>query len=62
MNSNSTVDYGSMVDSSVDSQSDSEVKFDSDPGSATDSGYVADFDSATGSDSTIWEHFLHAIL
>ena len=62
MNSNSTVDYGSMVDSSVDSQSDSEVKFDSDPGSATDSGYVADFDSATGSDSATEKHFMPRIL
>ena len=41
------MDSGSMKGSWVDSQSTYEVELDSDPGSATDSGFVADFDSAT---------------
>ena len=38
------------------------MKFDSDPGSATDSGYVSDFDFATGSDSATEKHFMARIL
>ena len=53
---------GSIEGSWVDSQPDSEVELDFEPSSATDSGFVADFDSTIGSDSTTEEHFMHAIL
>ena len=56
------MDSSSMEGSWVDSQSDSEVEFDSKPGSATDSSFVADFDSTTSSDSATEEHLLLAIL
>ena len=56
------VDFDLLEGSLVDSQSESEVKLDSEPGSTIDSGFVADFDSTTGFDSTTEEHFWLAIL
>ena len=62
MDSSSSVDFGLMAGSLVDSQFDFEVEIDSEPGSATDSGFVADFDSVTGFDSATEECSLPAIL
>ena len=68
LNLGSSVHSGSVVDSDlfacslVDSQSESKVELDSTPSSATNSGFLADFDFATGFDFAAEEHSRHAIL
>ena len=49
------VDYDLLVASLVDSQSKSEVGLDSKPSSTTNSSFVVDFDSVTGSHSATKE-------
>ena len=62
MDSGLVVDSDLLVGSLVDSQSESKVEPDSEPGSAIDSGFLADFDSAAGSISATSEHFQPSIL
>ena len=56
------MDSDLLAGSLVNSQSKYEVEFYSDPGSATNSSFVADSDSATGSDSKTEERSRPAIL